>query len=119
VLYQQFNFKNNLCIVGAPTGDKQVNMFQKIAMLSLLLSVPALMLALLGGSLEAEAVLASMYVGSSRTARISAASNLSAALLGKPEVVADPTVFFLLYTCLHKHSLQSVLSIGKLEAKTG
>ncbi len=48
------------------------------------------MLALLGGSLEAEAVPASMYVESSRTARISAASNLSAALLGKPEAVVYP-----------------------------
>ena len=94
VLYQQINFKNNLCIVGAPTGDKQVNTIQKIAMLSLLLSVPALMLALLGGSLEAEAVPASMYVESSRTARIGAASNLSAALLGKPEVVVDPAALF-------------------------
>jgi hypothetical protein len=52
------------------------------------------MLALLGGSLEAEAVPASVYVESSRTARISAASNLSAALLGKPEVVVDPAALF-------------------------
>jgi hypothetical protein len=48
-----------------------------------LASVSAALLAVLGGSLEAEAVPAAVYLEGSRTARINAATTLSAGLLGR------------------------------------